>query len=91
MRGTLEALDRACREGVIDDEMRFMLGWYHRIGDFALLRTPGLPAVEAVARSGDPHAWEEASLGDGRMADRGLLGRYWSSLARRDGEGRTGT
>ena len=91
VRGTLEALDRACREGTIDDEMRWMLRWYHLVGDFALLRTPGLPAVEAVVESGDPHAWEAASLGDGRMAGRGLLGRYWSSLARRNRDGTTGT
>jgi hypothetical protein len=85
VRAALEELERACREAAIDDEMRWMLAWYHSVGDLALLRTPGLPSVEALVAEEDPLAWEDAETGDGRMKERGLLGRYWSSLGRRDG------
>jgi hypothetical protein len=84
VRATLEALERACREGAIDDELRWMVAWYHRAGDYALLRTPGLLALEAEIAGAS--TWERPPARDERMADRGLLGRYWSSLSGRDGE-----
>lgn len=86
VRATLEALERACREGSIDDEARWMLSWYHQAGDYALLRTPGLPAVEALVAEGDPMAWEAVVTDEGTMAERGLMGRYWSSLAKNSDE-----
>jgi hypothetical protein len=91
VRATLEALERACREGSVDDEMRWMVAWYHEVGDYALLRTPGLPAVEALVARANPSEWEEADRGEARMADRGLLGRYWSSLTRWAEGGREGS
>jgi hypothetical protein len=80
VRATLDALESACRLGRIDDELRRMLAWYCDIEELALLRTPGLGAVERVIDGVDPLAWESEVVPAERMADRGLLGRYWGSL-----------
>lgn len=81
VRATLDALEAACREDRIDDEMRWMLAWYHNVADFALLRVPGLRAVEDTIARADPFAWRSAARAGDAMQDRGLLGRYWMSLA----------
>jgi hypothetical protein len=80
VRATLEAIEAACREGRIDDELRWMLAWYNSVGDFALVRVPGMQAVEAAIESLDPETWRSVPLLKESMRDRGLLGRYWSSL-----------
>jgi hypothetical protein len=85
VHSTLEALERVCREGRADDELRWMLSWYHELGDYALLRTPGLRAVEMVVAESDPRGWETGDRSDARMAERGLLGRYWLSVPRMEG------
>ncbi len=61
-----------------------MLAWYHEVADYALLRVPGLLAVQAVIDEGDSRAWQRAALDRERMEGRGLLGSYWISLARQD-------
>ena len=87
VRATLDAIEAACREGRIDEEMRWMLAWYHGVGDSALLRVPGLRAVEATVAGVDPYAWRKASRSPDVMQDRGLLGRYWLTLSDPDEAG----
>ena len=81
VRTALDAMEAACREGRIDEEMRWMLAWYHAAGDNALLRVPGLLAVEATIANVDPYAWRAGSRSADAMHDRGLLGRYWMMVA----------
>ena len=87
VRATLDAIEAACREGRIDDELRWMLAWYHDVGDTALLRVPGLLAVEEAVAGVDPYAWRSAPRSLDVMQDRGLLGRYWLTLVEREGRG----
>ena len=84
VRATLDAIEAACREGRIDEEMRWMLAWYHGVGDTALLRVPGLRAVEDAVAGVDPYAWRSAPRSIDVMQDRGLLGRYWMTLVQRE-------
>lgn len=81
VRATLDAIEAACREGRVDDELRWMLAWYHDAGGDALLRVPGLRAVESTVAGADPYAWRAAQRSADVMQDRGLLGRYWMTLA----------
>ncbi|MGI8843528.1 MAG: hypothetical protein ACR2HZ_07510 [Gemmatimonadaceae bacterium] len=83
-RAALDALDAVCRADQADEELRWMLAWYHEVADYALLRVPGLLAVQAVIDEGDSRAWQRAALDRERMEGRGLLGSYWISLARQD-------
>ena len=80
-RAVLDALDAVCRAEQADEELRWMLAWYHEVADYALLRVPGLPAVETVIAESDPLAWKGATREREQMEGRGLLGRYWLSLA----------
>jgi hypothetical protein len=59
-----------------------MLAWYHEVADYALLRVPGLLAVQAVVGEGNSSEWQRAALDREQMEGRGLLGRYWLSLAK---------
>ena len=83
-RAALDALDAVCRAERADEELRWMLAWYHEVADYALLRVPGLLAVQAVIDESDSSAWQRAALDREQMEGRGLLGRYWMSLARPD-------
>ncbi|HUF29440.1 MAG TPA: hypothetical protein VMM77_02165 [Gemmatimonadaceae bacterium] len=83
-RAALDALDAVCRADQTDEELRWMLAWYHEVADYAILRVPGLLAVQAVIDEGDSSAWQRAALSREQMEGRGLLGRYWLSLARSD-------
>ncbi|NUO63194.1 MAG: hypothetical protein HOQ11_17285 [Gemmatimonadaceae bacterium] len=82
IRATLEALDRAIRSGRADDELQWMLAWYHAsfgyvFEHFGPVRSldefiAHVPANEALAHR------EERS----RFAGRGQLGVYWSAVLR---------
>lgn len=80
VRATLDELEAACRRHACDEELQAMLAWYHRQGEHALLRVPGLSAVEELIDGADPRPWERISRGASRMSERGLLGRYWISV-----------
>lgn len=80
VRATLDAIEAACREGRIDEELRWMLAWYNSVGDQTLLRLPGLLAVEATVADMNPLTWRTATRSAEIMKDRGLLGRYWTTL-----------
>ena len=80
-RAALDALDAVCRSEGADDELKWMLAWYYEVADYALLRVPGLHAVEKVIAESDPFAWKRATMEREQMEGRGLLGRYWQSLA----------
>jgi hypothetical protein len=82
IRATLEALDLAIRSGRADDELRWMLAWYHAsfgyvFEHFGPVRAldefiADVPANEALA-----HREER-----GRFAGRGQLGVYWTAVLR---------
>jgi hypothetical protein len=81
VRRTLELLEERCRHGELDQELEWMLPWYHAVAEYSLLRLPGLRYLEARLRVLDPGAWEAARRPD-RLAGRGAMGRYWASLRR---------
>lgn len=83
VRVTLDAIEAACREERIDEELRWMMAWYNSVGDQSLLRFPGMLSSEAAIAGVDPEAWRSAPVVRESMLDRGLLGRYWASLSER--------
>lgn len=82
IRAALEELDRRIRGGRADDELRWMLAWYHSsfgyvFEHFGPVRSleefiSTIPANEALS-----HRDER-----GRFAGRGQLGVYWSAVLR---------
>ena len=81
VRRTLELLEERCRRDELDDELAWMLPWYHIIAEHSLLRLPGLRCLEARVAALDPAAWESACRPDSLLG-RGAMGRYWASLRR---------
>ena len=81
VRRTLELLEARCRRHEIDQELVWMLQWYHVVAEHSLLRLPGLRSLEAQLRVLDPEAWHSARRPD-TLRGRGAMGRYWSSLRR---------
>ncbi len=81
VRRTLELLEARCRRQEMDQELAWMLPWYHVVAEHSLLRLPGLRCLEAQLRLLDPEAWHSARRPD-TLHGRGAMGRYWSSLRR---------
>lgn len=84
VRATLDELEAVCRRQAYDEELQAMLAWYHQRGEHALLRVPGLNAVEALIEDAEPQAWDRVTRSPSHMAERGLLGRYWMALGSGD-------
>ena len=81
VRRTLELLEERCRRDEVDQELAWMLPWYHVVAEHSLVRLPGLRYLEAQLRTLDPAAWETARRPE-TLHGRGAMGRYWSSLRR---------
>lgn len=81
VRRTLELLEEHCRHREMDQELEWMLPWYHAVAEHSLLRWPGLRCLEARLRTLDPAAWEGARRTES-LHGRGAMGRYWASLRR---------
>ena len=63
-----------------DDELAWMLAWYHAQSPFLLELYGATPALMRFAQSLDADAWREENLSRQAMAMRGQMGRYWIAL-----------
>jgi hypothetical protein len=81
VRVVIDELDAWARRDAADDELRWMLGWYHALGQFVLELYGASPRLLALAESGGSERWREAGITAAAMKGRGQMGRYWSALA----------
>ena len=82
IRATMEELDRAIRSGRADEELRWMLAWYHAsfgyvFEHFGPLRSLDRLLEETPADEALSHREERPGF-----AGRGQLGVYWSAVLR---------
>ncbi len=80
-RTVIEELDVRIRRENTDDELAWMLAWYHDQGAFVFDLFGGTPRLTAFARRRPPDAWRSAAITPATMAQRGQMGRYWTTLA----------
>ena len=81
VREVIDALDTRVRRGQQDDELAWMLAWYHAQGPFLLELYGATPALVQLAESCDANAWRHAGITRERMAQRGQMGRYWLAMS----------
>ncbi len=80
-RRVLEELDTRFRRGAIDNELWWMLAWYHGEGPFVLELYGAVDDLRRMLERMGPDGWRSASITPAAMATRGQMGRYWSALA----------
>ena len=74
-------LDAWARRDAADDELGWMLAWYHALGPFVLELYGASPRLLRLAESVDPERWRDVGITAAAMARRGQMGRYWSALS----------
>lgn len=84
VRRALSQLERLCIRKGFDRELQWMLPWYWRLADYALLRVPGLACLEEHLQRAPPDsdAWRHAPMMATDFEHRGRMGRYWGTLRR---------
>ena len=82
-RTVIEELDAHVRRGATDDELGWMLAWYHGEGPHVFELFGGTRQLADVAERVPQEAWRSAHITPTSMAGRGQLGRYWTRLASR--------
>jgi hypothetical protein len=82
VRRVFEELDRRCRAGPVDAELRFMVPRYFEVADFAFTRFPGLRGIEAVAGDAPDEPRDALPRSADQFRGRGLMGEYWSAVVR---------
>ena len=80
VRETVAALERRVERGAFDDELRWMLAWYHGHGPWVLDLYGVGSAVPALVDGLAPDVWREARLGAAALMNRGQMGQYWRSI-----------
>jgi hypothetical protein len=80
-RVVIDELDAWARRDAADDELGWMLAWYHALGPFVLELYGASPRLLRLAESVDPERWRDVGITAAAMARRGQMGRYWSTLA----------
>jgi hypothetical protein len=80
-RATVEQLDHLLRRGAGDEELAWMLAWYHAEGGHVFELFGATRRVVAFAQGSPPDAWRRAGITADSMRRRGQLGLYWSTLA----------
>ncbi len=81
VRSVIDALDARVRQHERDDELGWMLAWYHAQNP-DLLELYGATGELMRFVAGYPAtAWEGASISAESMAARGQMGRYWLGQA----------
>jgi len=80
-RVVIDELDAWARRDAADDELAWMLAWYHSLGPSVLELYGAGPSLLRLAESTEPERWREVGITAGAMARRGQMGRYWSALA----------
>jgi hypothetical protein len=80
-RVVIDELDAWARRDAADEELAWMLAWYHALGPFVLELYGASPRLLRLAESVDAERWREVGITTSAMARRGQMGRYWSALA----------
>jgi hypothetical protein len=81
VREVIDALDARVRRGEADDELAWMLAWYHAQSPYLLELYGATSVLVQLAESRDAEEWRRAGITRGQMARRGQMGRYWTTLA----------
>ncbi|MDB4882123.1 MAG: hypothetical protein JWL95_889 [Gemmatimonadetes bacterium] len=81
VRIVIDELDARARREPVDEELSWMLAWYHALAPFLLELYGASPRLVQLASSGGAESWREARFTPAAMKGRGQLGRYWSALA----------
>lgn len=80
-RTVIEALGVRVHQGATDEELGWMLAWYHARGGSVLELFGGTPALLELAGRTSSEAWRAAGITPASMLRRGQLGHYWTALA----------
>lgn len=80
-RRVLGELDTRVRRDAIDEELWWMLAWYHGEGPFVLELYGAVDDLRRTLERMGPEGWRSVSITPAAMATRGQMGRYWSALA----------
>ncbi|MEO8561039.1 MAG: hypothetical protein ABI601_03125 [bacterium] len=80
-RVVIDELDAWARRDAADEELGWMLAWYHALGPFVLELYGASPRLLRLAESVDAERWREVGITTAAMARRGQMGRYWGALA----------
>ena len=81
MRGVIEALEVCVRRGGDDDELGWMVAWYHGAMPDLLQLCGATMSLLRYAQSRPATEWRTAGITREQMSLRGQMGRYWSALA----------
>lgn len=81
VRAVVEALDARVRRGETDDELLWMLAWYHAASPDLLGLYGATSELLSAAELRDTDAWRNADITREAMSLRGQMGRYWKELA----------
>ncbi|MEO7455126.1 MAG: hypothetical protein ABIY52_02620 [Gemmatimonadaceae bacterium] len=84
VREVIDALDARSAQVPADDELGWMLAWYHARSPYLLELYGATPALLRLVESRDADDWRRAGITREGMALRGQMGRYWLSLATRE-------
>jgi hypothetical protein len=80
-RTVIEELDVRVRRGATDDELAWMLAWYHGEGDHLFALFGGTQRLFDFAQRLPRDAWRSTQITPPAMERRGQMGRYWATLA----------
>ncbi len=80
VRAVIEWLDAHVRRDHGDDELAWMLAWYHAQSPLLLELYGATPALLSLAQAHDADAWRDETISRQTMALRGQMGRYWIAL-----------
>ncbi len=80
-RVVIDELDAWARRDEADEELEWMLAWYHALGPFVLELYGASPRLLRLAEAVDAERWREVGVTTAAMMRRGQMGRYWSALA----------
>jgi hypothetical protein len=80
VRTVIEELGARLRSGDADEELHWMLAWYHAHGAHLFEMYVAEPSVERAAREAGPDSWRHARPTQASLRERGQLGDYWRAM-----------
>ena len=80
-RSVIDALDAWVRQHDPDEELRWMLAWYHAASPDLLELYGATPELLRFIAEGRPDSWRDEGISAARMTMRGQMGRYWTQKA----------
>ena len=80
VRTTVAELEQRLQRGGGDDELRWMLAWYHGHGPWVVDLYGTGPAVADFVAGQPVDAWRTARIDAATLMNRGQLGQYWRAM-----------